>query len=90
MDQHRPDIVVLDLLMPHVDGFAIIQHMKTSESLADIPVIVISAYGMVDPIAPSKEGELNVLKPDGFDPVELVRCIEGVLDAISPADAPGS
>src|SRR5258708_29844989 len=88
MEQHKPDIVVLDLLMPDVDGFTVIQYMKANAALANIPIIVVSAYGMVDAIAPSTEGKLNVLKPNGFNPIELVRCIEGVLDAFSPAGQP--
>jgi signal transduction histidine kinase/CheY-like chemotaxis protein len=84
MEQHRPDIVVLDLLMPDVDGFTVIQHMKGNAALADIPVVVVSARGMVDAITPSTEGKMNILKPDGFNPIELVRCIEGALDAFSP------
>ncbi|MGH2458427.1 MAG: ATP-binding protein [Chloroflexota bacterium] len=41
----RPDAVLLDLLMPNTDGYAVIRALREDESLRDIPVVVISARG---------------------------------------------
>lgn len=41
--EHKPDLVVLDLMMPEMDGFAVIDAMKTDNSLRDIPVIIATA-----------------------------------------------
>jgi CheY-like chemotaxis protein len=55
-----PDLIILDLMMPYVDGFQILYQLKTDPSLSEIPVMVISArhdeeaiqqtsdYGVVD------------------------------------------
>lgn len=37
------DLVLLDLLMPGVDGFEVLSHMKADSALSDVPVIVITA-----------------------------------------------
>lgn len=40
--QHRPHAVILDLFMPDLDGFTLLERMRTSPELRDIPVVVIS------------------------------------------------
>jgi DNA-binding response OmpR family regulator len=39
----RPDVIVLDLAMPRVDGWTVLQHVRESSVSADIAVIVVSA-----------------------------------------------
>jgi CheY-like chemotaxis protein len=38
-----PDLILLDIMMPQMDGYAVCEHLKTSEKTQDIPVIFISA-----------------------------------------------
>ncbi len=42
---HEPDLVILDLNMPKVDGFNALKHIKASLNLKDIPVYVLSTSG---------------------------------------------
>ncbi|TAG43730.1 MAG: DNA-binding response regulator [Oscillatoriales cyanobacterium] len=42
-----PDIVLLDIMMPEMDGYEVCQHLKDSEVTKDIPVIFISAINDV-------------------------------------------
>jgi threonine synthase len=43
VERHRPDLILLDLMMPEVDGFQVIDHLKADPALHDIPIIVITA-----------------------------------------------
>ena len=52
--QTRPDAVLLDLLMPEVDGFQVIRHMKETSLLRDIPIFVLTAKDLND-------GEMELL-----------------------------
>jgi signal transduction histidine kinase/CheY-like chemotaxis protein len=88
MRQQAPDAVILDLLMPNVDGWAVIDQMKADPLLARVPIVLASARGAVDAILPTTDGELAAHKPGGFQPVELVRCIEALVEAFSPANGP--
>ena len=45
LGEKRPDLVVLDLIMPEVDGYMILERMRQAETLRDIPVIVVTAKG---------------------------------------------
>ena len=40
--KEKPDLILLDLILPKKDGFAVLKEMKEDESLKDIPVIVLT------------------------------------------------
>jgi CheY-like chemotaxis protein len=40
----HPDLILLDLYMPKMDGFGVMEHLKKNPSTQDIPVIVVSAW----------------------------------------------
>lgn len=44
--EHRPDLVMLDLMMPEMDGFQVLDHLKTDSTTAKIPVIVVTAKAL--------------------------------------------
>jgi CheY-like chemotaxis protein len=43
-----PLLVMLDLMMPKLDGFGVLARLRASPATRDIPVIVVTAYGQVD------------------------------------------
>lgn len=43
MEEHRPGVVVLDLIMPRLDGFGVLERMHADPSLRSVPVIVLTA-----------------------------------------------
>ena len=43
VDEYLPDLVVLDLLLPHVDGWAVLREFQSRPSTRDIPVVVVTA-----------------------------------------------
>jgi threonine synthase len=44
--QHRPDLILLDLMLPEMDGFTVLNTLKHDRALKDIPVVVISAKAL--------------------------------------------
>jgi DNA-binding response OmpR family regulator len=67
----RPDIIVLDLMMPVLDGRSFIQRLREETSLADVPVLMLTARGREEDIVDLlKLGASDYLvKP--FSPEEL-------------------
>ena len=49
--QEKPDLVLLDIVMPGMDGFKVLQSMKANPNLKSIPVIVFSAKGVAEEIS---------------------------------------
>jgi len=47
----RPDVILLDIQMPQMDGFAVLRELRADASLRDVPVIALSADAMPDDIA---------------------------------------
>jgi DNA-binding response OmpR family regulator len=80
----RPRVVLLDLMLPRMHGFAVCQAIRNDPTLHGIQVIVISAK--VYPVDIKKAKELGaaayLTKP--FDPAELVEQVRAVLDAAGP------
>lgn len=72
---HRPEIILLDLMMPGMNGWDFLQRMRETGHIGKIPVIVISAHLRVDPEAVLQMGAAAILaKP--FDLDELITLIE--------------
>lgn len=74
--EHRPDVVVLDLMMPAMDGWEFRVEQRRDPKLADIPVVAISANR--GPVAAAIDADLYVPKP--LDADVLMEAIELVIE----------
>lgn len=76
LDTDRPDIVVLDLMMPVMDGFTFLHHLRTSSKHANLPVIVATARMLSE--AEQRELEATaqrVIRKKGHSLEELLELI---------------
>ena len=44
--QTKPDIILLDIQLPEMDGYTVAKNIKSNESLKDIPIIAVTSYAM--------------------------------------------
>jgi adenylate cyclase len=65
------DIVLLDVLMPELDGFSVLEHIKSDSALQHLPVIMISAIDEIDSVVRCIEMGAEDYLPKPFDPVLL-------------------
>jgi threonine synthase len=62
---HRPDLVILDLMMPEVDGFAVLETLKKERDLEDVPVIVVTAKELTNLERRRLSGHIEALLQKG-------------------------
>ncbi len=84
--ERRPDAMLLDLVMPGMDGFQVLQQKSLDPSLREIPVVVISSR---DPSGePVVSETIAVTRTGGLSVRDLVNCIRAVSEALAPSTAP--
>lgn len=78
--RRQPDLVVLDLMMPEMDGFAVLDHFRQQPQTARVPVIVVTAKDLTPAERKRLEGRISRLLTKGdFQDEDLVREISKVL-----------
>ena len=87
LQTQKPDLVVLDVMLPGVDGIELLQRMKASAELRTIPVVMATAKGAeYDRIRGLDLGaDYYLVKPFGV--MELVSCVKAVLRRCRPDKA---
>jgi DNA-binding response OmpR family regulator len=91
IERHRPALVVLDLMLPGLDGRAVIRAVRRDDEAAATPILILSARGStLDRIAGLEDGADDYL-PKPFSPAELVLRVKSILrraGAATTTDAP--
>ena len=77
--KEKPGLVLLDLILPGIDGFEVLAKMKADPELAKIPVIILSNLGQKDDIEKGLEmGADDYLIKAHFTPGEIVEKIQAI------------
>ena len=76
-----PDLVLLDIMMPRLDGFGVIEQLRANPVTQDLPIIIISAKELTGEESDRlKESVAFVMRKQGFDGEKLVQEIRSVLN----------
>jgi signal transduction histidine kinase/CheY-like chemotaxis protein len=84
MRDRRPDVVLLDLIMPGVDGFEVLEKMRLEPGLANIPVILVTATSYAEDALEQRRGQVVIHRTDGLNPAEVLRCLRAVIGVLKP------
>lgn len=78
--EKRPDLLLLDIVLPHLDGWEIIKQIKGSEDLKNLKVIILSSLGQKNEVEKGmKLGAVKYLIKDHYTPKEIVEEIKKIL-----------
>jgi two-component system response regulator VicR len=78
--KQKPDLVLLDLMMPDMDGWEVYQQVKADEATRDIPVIVVTAKAQsIDKVLGLHIAKVDDYISKPFSPQELMDSVEQVL-----------
>ncbi len=76
----KPDLILLDLILPGIDGFEVLSKIKEDPSLASIPVIILSNLGQREDVEKGlKLGAVDYLVKAHFTPNEIIEKVKTVL-----------
>ncbi len=84
--EERPDAILLDLMMPEMDGFELLAAKNADPDLAAIPAVVISARDPLGHVIVSRA--LALTRGEGLSLPQLLACIEAVTAILSPTPGP--
>ena len=80
IQKEKPDLVLLDLILPGIDGFEVLSKMKKDSTISSIPVIILSNLGQKDDVERGlKLGAVDYLIKAHFTPGEIVDKVRDVL-----------
>ncbi len=63
LKDHKPDLIVLDVLMPNMDGYTFVQEIKRHDGLRNIPILVVSAKDEMQDLFVAEGVSCFLLKP---------------------------
>jgi two-component system cell cycle response regulator DivK len=77
--QHKPDLILLDIQLPEMDGYAVARALRSNDELAVVPIVAVTSYAMVGDrervLAAGCTGYIE--KP--IDPATFMATLEGYL-----------
>ena len=77
---NRPDVVLLDWMMPGMDGLEVLARFKGDQATRDIPVFMLTAKGMLSEVGRAFEAGVDDYITKPFDPIRLGKLIRRKLD----------
>ena len=83
MAQNIPDLVLLDLIMPGMDGAELLRRMRQDERLDQVPVVIVSAQDALDGTA-AMGAAIALDAGEELDITRGAACLRAMLDAVAP------
>ena len=89
--EHRPDLILMDIQLPGMDGLSLTRHLKSATATADIPIVGLSAHAMPRDIEMARKAGCvdYITKPITDDPFTfLERVAHSLNTALGPESTP--
>ena len=78
--EHRPDAVILDVMMPKVDGIEVARRMKADPATRTVPVLLLSAKAQAKDVTEGLDAGADAYMTKPFDPVDLLDRVASLLE----------
>lgn len=80
--EENPDLVVLDVMMPYMDGFEVLQNLRRNPSTRDIPVIMLTAKAQDADVFKGWQSGVDCYLTKPFNPMELLSFVKRIFDSM--------
>ena len=75
----RPDIILMDIQMPIIDGYEATRQIKADPSLASVPIVAVSSFAMKGDEEKARAAGCDEYVTKPYSPVQLLRMVRGYL-----------
>ncbi len=82
VSEDKPDMVILDVMMPRMDGFEVLKKLQADEATKDIPVIMLTAKAQDADIFKGWSSGVSSYLTKPFNPRELLTFVERIFQSI--------
>lgn len=86
VSSEKPDLVVLDVMMPYLDGFEVLKRMKADSAMKDIPVIMLTAKAQDADVFRGWASGVDMYLTKPFNPMELLTFTKRIFEALEEQD----
>jgi len=77
--QEQPDLILLDVMMPDIDGFKVCQYLKENEETKEIPIMFLTARGADGDLEAGRKAGADGFMTKPFQAMEVLKQIERLL-----------
>src|SRR5947199_10451248 len=82
VEAEKPDLVVLDVMMPYMDGFEVLRNLKANPETADIPVIMLTAKAQDADVFRGWQSGVDCYLTKPFNPMELLTFVKRIFKSL--------
>ena len=82
----NPDLVVLDVMMPFMDGFEVLRNLKANPETAEIPVIMLTAKAQDADVFRGWQSGVDCYLTKPFNPMELLTFVKRIFDSVATSN----
>lgn len=81
VEADRPDLIVLDVMMPHMDGFEVLKRLKSNDQTKDIPVVMLTAKAQDADVFRGWASGVDCYLTKPFNPIELLTFVKRIFES---------
>ena len=79
--EHRPDLVICDVMMPYMDGFEVLTAIRKDPATRELPVIMLTAKAMDNDVFTGYQRGADCYLTKPFSPLELISFVKRIFSA---------
>jgi len=81
VESEKPDLIVLDVMMPHMDGFEVLKRLKADDQTKDIPVVMLTAKAQDADVFRGWASGVDCYLTKPFNPIELLTFVKRIFES---------
>ena len=86
VDSEKPNLIVLDVMMPHMDGFEVLKRLRANADTKNIPVIMLTAKAQDADVFRGWASGVDCYLTKPFNPMELLTFVKRIFESYDEMD----